>query len=627
MPLTKHRPGEAGEENSNRPQLRGVQTDDLSHFTGAHTGEDLSVEEQTAILQAMTLESPPGIQSPHPLPPYTSPGIVQSPTSLSTESGFQSYGSASTPTTPITPLSPPAQTPSPSQSKFVSALQDVRHFAGGLISHPYESTKHYTILRHSFGIVYYSGSSTNLAITIFSDRELPPDRTLWLQRRGFSGKTGLKIGGILGARSTWIEVTPSTKATPEQVNPTDERAWQRDIKKFLKKAPKELRAHRPRETDILRIPCDADDGYLRVVLCSADGKRTLCGSPVFRLASSSTDSSVIRGSSLKTMPLEAGIKLATVVGRQFVTATAGPYVQTARQTVTNQLTSVYRPSAVAQEAFAVAYDQSGIQDRFDNMNEQYDTTRDESYSKTDLGEYDALARPSVIGPESGPVPPFPVRFHGKVVAGTGRSRAALNMPTANLTGIPEDVLLRYKGVFFGWATVNLRSKVAAEKNISDEWHQAIIFLSPDPYGKRSVVEKNTARVYLIHDFQSVDFVDAKLSVLMMGYLRALELASNQELDVEAQLFDFYKDVAVTNASLARPAWAADATLERIKSASSSRSLTERYVDFRQSTQSQIDRVPVHRLGVRTEGAAMKDRLIGNGGVWIPRSPLTHTATA
>ncbi|EXJ75233.1 uncharacterized protein A1O5_01929 [Cladophialophora psammophila CBS 110553] len=626
MPLTKHPPGAAEADGSYRPPLRGVQTDDPSHFTGAHAGEDLSLEEQTAVLQAMSLESPPGIQSPHPLPPDPSPGIVQSPTSISTEFSLPSPGSISTPTTPITPLSREATNSSSSQSKFVSVLQDVRHFAGGLISHPYESTKHYTILRHSFGIVYYSGSSTNLAITIFSDRDLPPDRTLWLQRRGFSGKTGLKIGGLLGARSTWIDVTPSNRAAPEQINPTDERAWQRDIKKFLKKAPKELRAHRPRETDILRIPCDADDGYLRVVLCTADGKRTLCGSPVFRLASSSTDSSVIRGSSLKTMPLEAGIKLAAVVGRQFVTATAGPYVETARQTATNQLTSVYQPSVLAQQAMTTAYDQSGIQDRFDSMNEQYDTARDESYTPTDLDGYDALDRPNVIGPASGPVPPFPVRFHGKVVAGTGRSRAALKMPTANLMGIPDDVLLRYKGVFFGWAAVNLPSKLAAEKNISDEWHQAIIFVSPDPDGRRTVVGKNTARVYLIYDFQSADFVDAKLSVILMGYLRALELESNQETDVDAQLFDFYKDVAITSASLARPAWAADATLERVKSAASNRSLTERYVDFRQSTQRQIDRVPVHRLGVRTEGATMKDRLIGNGGVWIPRSPLTHNAT-
>lgn len=626
MPLVKPRPGASDGELGSRPQLRQAQTDDLNHHTIPPPGGEISLEEQTAVLQAMSLESPPGAESPFPTP-QPSPALVQSPSSFSTEFSHQGSSLISSPTTPLTPLSP-TSTASSSQSKFVSALQEVRHFAGGLISHPYESTRHYSILRHSFGLVYYSGPSTSLAVTIFSDRELPPDRTLWLQRKGFSGKTGLKVGGLLGARSTWINITPSVRATPEQVNPTDERAWQRDIAKFLKKAPKEIRSHRPRETDVLRIPCDADDGYLRVVLCTGEGKRTLCGSPIFRLASSSTDASVIRGSSLKTMPVEAGIKLAAAVGRHFVTATAGPMVNTARSAVTDQITSVYQPSMLVQETATMAYDQTGIQDRFDNMNESYDTTRDESYNRTELEGYDALDRPNVIGPASGPVTPFPVRFHGKVVAGTGKSRATLNMPTANLTGVPEDTLLRYQGVFFGWAAVSLPKKLAAERDISDGWHEALILISPDVDRRRGVIHKNNARVYMIHDFGSAGFVDAKVSVVMMGYLRKIEeLPPAREPDVEAQLFDFYKDVTVTTASLARPAWAAEATLERVKSQESSRSISERYVDFRQSSQRQIERVPVHRLGVRTEGAVLKDRLIGQGGVWISRSPLTHTATA
>lgn len=597
-------------EGSRRPPLRGAQTDDFNHLAG----DDLTLDEQTAILQAMTLESPPG--------------IVQSPSSYSTEFSLLSAAPTSDSSTPFTPITPATTNSSASQSKFVAALQEVRHFAGGLISRPYESTKHYSVLRHSHGLVYYSGPSTNLAITIFSDREMPPDRTLWLQRRGFSGKTGMKIGGLLGARSTWIDVTPSVRATPDQVNPTDERAWQRDIKKFLKKAPKELRAHRVRETDILRIPCDADDGYLRVVLCTAEGKKVLCGSPIFRLASSSTDSSIIRGSSLKTMPVEAGIKLASVVTNNIVTATAGPYIETARATVTDQITSVYQPGAVAQQAMTTAYDQSGVTGRIDNLNEQYDNARDESFNPLEREGYDALARPDIVGPASGPMAPFPVRFHGKVVPGTGRSKALLDMPTANLAGVAEDVLLRHKGVFFGWAAVTLPKNLAAEKSISDEWHQAVIIISPDPDRRRTVVAKNTVRVYLIHDFQSVHFFDAKLSVILMGYLRAVaEPEPGQAPDVEAQLFDLYKDVMITNASLARPAWAADATLERVKSAASSRSFSERYVDLRQSTQRQIDRVPVHRLGIRTDSASLKDRLIGTGGVCISRQPLSHTATA
>lgn len=521
----------------------------------------------------------------------------------------------------MTPLSPTGNVTSPTQSKFATAFQEARYFAGGLIAHPYESTKHYSILRHSHGLVYYSGSTTSLAITIFSDQELPADRTLWLQRRGFSGNTGMKIGGLLGARSSWIDVTPTVKATADQVNPNDERAWQRDIKKFLKKASKDVRNHRVRETNILRIPTDADDGYLRVVLCTNQGKKVLCGSPVFRLASSSTDSSTLRGSSLMTMPLEAGLKIASIAGKTAVNTYTGALASTAKTTVTNQVSAIYQPSFVAQEAMTRAYDESGITDRIDNMNKQYGDARDGSFHVQTGESYDALARPDIVGDDSGPVAPFPIRFHGKVVTGTGKGKASLNMPTANLSGVPEEILLKHRGVFFGWAAINLPQKLAAEKKISDEWHKAVIFISPDMDGRRTVVQRNTVRVYLIHDFQSVQFLDAKLSVIVMGYLRTIEqLQAGEEPDVEAQMFDLYKDVTVTTASLSRPAWAAATTLERVKSAQSSRNLTERYVDFRQTTQKQIDRVPVHRLGVRTEGAALKDRLIGNGGVWIPRQP-------
>ena len=634
MPLSKPHTYASKVESSGRPPLPAAQTDDLDHLAAVQPGNDLSLEQETAVLQAMTLESPPGVgslsrvESP-PAAPHPYPDLMWSPETLPKEFSYDNSGPTSVPATPMTPLSPAAtNSSSRSQPKVPSAWQDVRHFAGGLITHPYESTKHYSILRHSWGIVYYTGSSTNLAITIFADRELPLDRTLWLQRKGFSGKTGLKVGSLLGAKSSWINVTPTIKAAADQVDQHEERSWQRDIKKFLKKAPKEIRSHRPRETDILRIPCKADDGYLRVVLCTGDGKRTLCGSPVFRLASSSTDSSVIRGSSLKTMPLEAGIKLAAVVGRKAVTATAGPYVNTARQAVTSQIASVYQPSALAQQAIATVYDQSGIPDRFDSVNRQYDTLRDESYAPSELEGYNALTRPEVIGPVTGPVAPFPVRFHGKVVAGSGRSSASLNMPTANLTGVPEDVLVRYKGVFFGWAAAHLPKKLAEERNISDQWHQAIVLIAPDPDRRRTVIHENTARVYLLHDFESANFVDSKLSVIMMGYLRGIEEPQlDQEPDLEAQTFDLYKDVAVTSASLARPAWAAEATLDRLKSAASNRSVSERYVEFRQNTQRQIDRIPVHRLGLRTEGAVLKDTLVGQGGVYIPRSALTHIRTA
>ncbi|KIW39201.1 uncharacterized protein PV06_08996 [Exophiala oligosperma] len=610
MPLSKRPPPYVEAEDSRRPPLRPSQTEDLNHHS--LPGDEISVDEQAAVLQAMSLESPPG--------------LVQSPSSYSTELSPVSPTVVSAPTTTLTSPSP---TSSATPLKFKSALQDIRHFAGGLIAHPYESTKHYSILRHSHGLVYYSGSTTNLAITIFSDRELPSDRTLWLQRKGFSGKTGLKIGGLLGARSTWIDVTPTVKATPEQLNPTDERAWQRDIKKFVKKAPKEIRSHRVRETDVLRIPCEADDGYLRVVLCTAEGKKVLCGSPIFRLASSSTEFSTLRGASIKTMPLEMGIKIGQMIGSNIMSATLTPLADQAKSTVTNQVSQIYKPGFAAQEAATLAYDSSGVSDKIENVNQQYDSARENSYSSMQpTTTYDALQRPDIVGPESGPVAPFPVRFHGKVVPGTGRSRAMLNIPTANLSGVPEDILVRYKGVFFGWAAVSLPKKLATETDVPSDWLKAVVFMSPDPDRRRTVVHKNTARVYFLHDFRGAQLVEAKVSVMLMGYLRALQDPNPyEEPDVESMQFDTYKDIAITTASLNRPAWAAEATLDRVKSAASSRNMSERYVDFRQTTQRQMDRVPVNRLGIRTEGAALRDKLIGVGGVWVPRDGLAYSYTA
>lgn len=190
-----------------------------------------------------------------------------------------------------------------------SALSEAKHFAGGLLSRPHESTRHYTILRHSFGLIYYRGPATNVAVTILSDRPLPENRTIWLQKRGFSGKTGLAIGVALVARGAWIDVTPVARLSPNQLPKDQERSWQRDISSFLKKAQdlKHVCEQTPRETNLIRIPYAAEDGYFRVVVCS--GRKVLCPSPTFRYASTSMDPGLLRGASLLSLPLELGLKV------------------------------------------------------------------------------------------------------------------------------------------------------------------------------------------------------------------------------------------------------------------------------------------------------------------------------
>ncbi|KAI5359007.1 hypothetical protein Slin14017_G099090 [Septoria linicola] len=222
------------------------------------------------------------------------------------------------------------------KSAVGTALNDAKHFAGGLVSHPFEATKHYAILRHSLGLVYYRGHTTSVTITIFSDRPLPANRRLYIQRRGYSGKTGLAVGATLGIRSAWIDVTPVDEICADQVRLSDERAFQRDIIKFMTKAKTStsMHSHRPAETLVIRIPAACEDGYFRIVLLHDGARKVLCPSPVFRCASASMDPSVLRGASLRTLPLELGIRAGAVVATKAATVAShkalGPTIAAAR---------------------------------------------------------------------------------------------------------------------------------------------------------------------------------------------------------------------------------------------------------------------------------------------------------
>lgn len=83
----------------------------------------------------------------------------------------------------------------------------------------------------------------------------------------------------------------------DQINPSDERAWQRDILQFEKKTRRGPRStHVLQETDVVRIPADAGDGYFQLMLCGDDEEEMLCMSPAFRILSVSTNMGAISGS-------------------------------------------------------------------------------------------------------------------------------------------------------------------------------------------------------------------------------------------------------------------------------------------------------------------------------------------
>ncbi|KAK0622816.1 hypothetical protein B0T14DRAFT_514529 [Immersiella caudata] len=544
------------------------------------------------------------------MPDLSAGRYAPSPVSAS-PSSYSPSPRSTTPFSTTSTQSTPISTPGESSDKvfWQSALSEARHFAGGLIPHPTESTKHFTILRHSPPLVFYRGAATSVDISIFSspDRPLPPDRSLWTQQRGFSGDSGMKMKAFAGKTEDWVEVTPSVQSQVGDIAPEDERAWQRDIAKVSKKAIKDkgdAKAHVPRETHVVRIPAVSADGYFRILLCTGDASKlkVLCQSPIFRVASTSSDSSVFRGASLSTMPIEVGVKVASVAANVAVKKYTGPVVGLVSSKV-DKLKPGLRVREVGKFALSKLPDQSSATPAkyFPDLDPQAAAA---IFNSEQLNP---------LGPDTGPEAPFPLKFSGKVTLGTGRSFAELGIPTANLTALaPDDIPHRLKGVYFGWAAL-----VSSNPHAPLAWHQAIITSSPSLSARAAVIQENIITAHLLHEFPS-SFTNTKLKIIIMGYMRPYlprDAPLQQKLDMVS------RDVILTVASLSstREHWAPGVTVKGLKGVKSARNLGERFGEVRDTMQRKVDTaVPLHKLGVRTEGVLERDKAVGRGGYWVKR---------
>ncbi|KAK3302589.1 uncharacterized protein B0T15DRAFT_310650 [Chaetomium strumarium] len=612
------------------------------------------------------------------------------------------FATDSQPPSPFNAAAPvPAATFGPgisdSKKSFVqAALSEARHFAGGLIPHPTESTKHYTILRHSPPLIFYRGPTTSVAITIFSspDHPLPNDRTLWLQQRGFSGDSGMKIKAFFNATDDWLHVTPSTQVHVDQLPPDTERTWQRDIGKAAKKLLKDKghkKAHVPRETHVIRIPEASDDGYFRLILCTGKGTpfessesksrcKTLCTSPIFRVASASADSSVFRGASLSTLPLEMGVFVASVVA----TTAVDKYTAPVKEPVQAVLDKV-RPGLVAETVGSL------VADELNERSAERDAERDRAFhvahqahvARAVLQADSNATGIHAIGPDSGPEPPFPLEFQGKVVAGTGRSQAELGMPTANLAGVPDEIRYRLKGVYFGWAQVVPPKKQQDPRNPNLEpysppwqkrqWHEAIITIAPSAHTRPSVLPKPEVTIHLLNftvtgttgttgtgtnlsnnhtTSSSPDrslLLGLTLKTLIMGLLRPIPLPPPPPLFPphlsplrERPLDACSRDICLTLVSLSdeRENWRPGATLLRLRQQQQHEDdddVLEKVMEVEGQVKKGMGMVPgmarvqttiskvvvplQHRVGIRgggEEDRAGRDRVLGVGGFWVAR---------
>lgn len=256
-----------------------------------------------------------------------------------------------------------------------------------------------------------------------------------------------------------------------------------------------------------------------------------------------------------------------------------------------------------------------------DVDERYDRRRtvEEQSALAQDGESGAA---TFIGSADGPTLPFPVKISALVTTDESRSGPRMAIPTLILTGIPEETLLRLSGVYIAWASISktkVSKSMAVPEEAYDAWYQALVTVAPARDRQASVVEQKHVSAYLINDFDSAASFGARLNILLMAFLRpAMPLTLDPALNLDVDQAQVISDIATVQSSLSRHAWCVVAAQERIRSSVMSRSITERLVDVRGVGQRQLDKVPLHRLGVRMNSMAWKDQLIGTGGVCIKR---------
>lgn len=628
---------------------------EYTHALATSTRRMEQLEERTYTSQNTQSRDRPDISlhTASPPPPIqtiiTDGDLVASPSSTSSAipSVQGTSFSAGTNASSVSATSPGAEPASGGWKKAAAghtskAFQEARHFVGGLIAHPSVSNKHYTILRHSHGVVFYQGSNTFLAISIFVDEPLPKDRTIWMQCKGWSGKSGMKAKAFFGLNDSWLNVTPSLAIQPDLVNASDERAWQRDIKRFRKKASgTPLERHVLRETAIIRVPVGTTDGYYQLVLCRGDQKRkVLCTSPVFRVISTSSDPSTLRGASLSTLPVELGLW----IGGMYAQSTASTIVSPIKSRI-QSATQPLMLSGKTQIALQTAYAASGLEDRvgtgIEDASGRFDEVETEAYAR--LGMTDANI-------ETGPIAPYPVDFSAKLDIQVATPSFDLNgLPKKiNLNNVPHRILRRLDGHYFAWCKF-IRGTEKGMSSISDgktteaaqPWLQCIISASSVVFEERISNVRSRRALRAITSLKILEDMDlpatAQVQIRIMGFIRppkptpALVNNSSGEAEDEQQIVLDVCDIELTRNTLDNPAWQPDHVPG---SPSTSRSVNgsepdkqqsgiwdrakDGYANVRLKGQTMIGQIPFHRVGIRTPTEELRDKNLAVSGYYIPR---------
>lgn len=420
----------------------------------------------------------------------------------------------------------------------------------------------------------------------------------------------MKIKASLGITGKWLDVTPTMAIAAEQLEPSDERAWQRDIKKFLKKAPSKLRDHIPRETLIFRIPAAAGDGYFQVNLCVGDSKKVLCSSPPFRVLSTSMSPHSVKGAGLTSLPLELGAMAITTYGK----ATVGRVISPVSAVVHSEVVT-FLPTWWARKAAHTALGAAEIAATAGDKMIMEKGAQDEAQN--------AAMIEAVL--EEGPQAPFPIRFSGRSKCNASDMDEELELTNFALTDVEMHEINQLQGYYFGWAR-------QLEKKAKDEraWCQAmisVVLVDTSQIARVKVGQKalKSISVRLLDDPEDAPADNQKFEIQVLGLIRPDEpvqrakleeaMEAHNEAAEEAALISETNDVSVAEEFLNHPSWTVEAASRPKlgdKKTSGVQKLAQGYTNTRTAASRRIEKVPFDKFGVRIGDKAREKDIAVNG---------------
>ncbi|KAG9567827.1 riboflavin kinase, partial [Aureobasidium melanogenum] len=149
-------------------------------------------------------------------------------------------------------------------------------------------------------------------------------------------------------------------------------------------------------------------------------------------------------------------------------------------------------------------------------------------------------RDTIVGPDSGPEPPFPLKLNGEVVKGFGRGSKELGIPTANIplsgltVGGHDDI---ESGVYYGYCSLSSTSRI----------YPQVMSIGWNPFYKNTV---RSVEVHVLEKFDA-DFYGAHMNLVILGFIRP----EYDYVSKESLIEDIEFDVAVARRCLEREGYA------------------------------------------------------------------------